>query len=335
MNLHKGLLSALWRLSDEVLYQTFLQCLPEPDIMQCSPELPPLLLTRICRRWREVAVDMPGLWCRLFMEIDGSNWQQSVFCYDSWLKRSQGLPLALELCGNADDATGLQSLLEPYNNQISSLVIYDDVTEASDLLLRNLPALRELTLMGGLTRFYQQPVAGSILRLPLTLRSLRLIEGACIDTFQHLCSFNPVWAHLTHVEIVLNDPHIFLHLLQLGLNLSSVMIHLIPRHNNVIPALEPITHTNLQFLYLVCDWHKGRSPLHGMFASLSLPILRVLVARDVGVRWPHEEFQAFLARSNCPLESLTLPAGRTLDEQRAEYIALLPSLKVLEEYRRP
>ncbi|KAG2089430.1 uncharacterized protein F5147DRAFT_587113 [Suillus discolor] len=99
MNLHKGLLSALWRFPTEVLSQIFNHCLPETTF-SLSPlsfrVKAPILLTRICQRWREVAVGTPDLWCRLYVEANGS-WEQAAFCYDLWLKRSRGRPLSLEL----------------------------------------------------------------------------------------------------------------------------------------------------------------------------------------------------------------------------------------------
>ncbi|OAX37663.1 hypothetical protein K503DRAFT_692975, partial [Rhizopogon vinicolor AM-OR11-026] len=62
MNLHRGYKSALWRLPVEILNQIFVHCLPETDHWRISPEEAPILLTKICRQWREVVVNMPSLW---------------------------------------------------------------------------------------------------------------------------------------------------------------------------------------------------------------------------------------------------------------------------------
>ncbi|KAG1747914.1 uncharacterized protein EDB91DRAFT_1021820, partial [Suillus paluster] len=91
------LLSALWRFPTEVLSQIFVHCLPETSHFSPAPKLAPVLLTRICRRWRDVAVAMPSLWHRLELKDDHRNWQQQAFCYDLWLKRSQEHPLSLTL----------------------------------------------------------------------------------------------------------------------------------------------------------------------------------------------------------------------------------------------
>ncbi|KAG0704596.1 hypothetical protein DFH29DRAFT_365876 [Suillus ampliporus] len=138
-----------------------------------------------------------------------------------------------------------------------------------------------------------------------------------------LSSFTPVWARLTHVKINVNQPYAFLHLLQLGPNLSSLSIY-IPYGSYQIQAFKPITHTKLQSLRIsLNDSPDMRHQLPDLFNALSLPNLRVL--EDWRIRtWPHEQFKAFLARSNCPLKSLIL--GMTTDEQRPEYVFLiLPS----------
>ncbi|KAG2364130.1 hypothetical protein BDR07DRAFT_1402437 [Suillus spraguei] len=59
MSFHKGLKS-VWRLPTGVLSQIFHQCLPEDKYSSSAPKLAPMLLTRICRPWTDVAADMPS-----------------------------------------------------------------------------------------------------------------------------------------------------------------------------------------------------------------------------------------------------------------------------------
>ncbi|KAG1747933.1 uncharacterized protein EDB91DRAFT_50911 [Suillus paluster] len=299
MNLHKGLVSALWRFPSELLSYIFVHCLPETEHLLPASKLAPMLLTRICRRWREVAARTSDLWCGVIVDVDDEDWQQAAFCYDSWLKRSQDRPLSLALRCFEDDATNLRTLLQPYMNRISSLqiVFVDPVTP--ELLLDDLPALQELTISTSY-HMWRPTIAQSISRLPFTLRSLKVVGPSAFD-FDRLSSFNPVWAHLTHVEI----------------------------------ALEPFAHTNLQSLRI-----SNASPLRmaslfpDLFNALTLPNLRVLEARYIRP-WPHEELKAFLVRSGCPLESLIFGTRvMTTNEQRAEYIILVPSLEVVVDYMR-
>ncbi|KAG1751862.1 hypothetical protein EDB19DRAFT_1824738 [Suillus lakei] len=97
MNLHKGLVSALWRFPTEVLSQIFHYCLPEYHRWcrgYSSDRDVPMQLAAICRRWRDVVVDMPSLWCRLHRRNPG-DWEQVASYYDSWLKRAREFPLSL------------------------------------------------------------------------------------------------------------------------------------------------------------------------------------------------------------------------------------------------
>ncbi|KAG1747731.1 uncharacterized protein EDB91DRAFT_42704 [Suillus paluster] len=57
IDLHEGFISALWRLPTEVLSQIFDHCPPEFSELSRPSKLEALmLLTRICRRWREIVV---------------------------------------------------------------------------------------------------------------------------------------------------------------------------------------------------------------------------------------------------------------------------------------
>ncbi|KAG0704597.1 hypothetical protein DFH29DRAFT_365883 [Suillus ampliporus] len=329
MNVHKGLVSALWRLPTEVLSQIFDHCLPVPEDSRLSSSSrleAPMLLTEVCRRWREVAVGIPGLWCRLTVESTHGDWYRNAFCYDSWLKRSQGRPLSLTLlCYVVDYSEDrLRRLLQPYSNQISSLSIHFSVnSNKPELLLTDLLALQELTV--SMPNLETRPaLAQSISRLS-TLRSLKITEPWFL--FDHLSAFNPVWAHLTNVAIAIFQSSGVLRLLRLCPNLSSLMIR---TQIDDIEAVEPFTHTKLQSLHISVPTH----PLSSLFNALSLPNLRALAVRYIQT-WPHEEFKALLVRSKCPLEYLNLGVLVMItDEQRAEYFTLIPSLKVVPDPNR-
>jgi hypothetical protein len=338
VTLHRGLLSALWLLPTKVLSQIFVHCLPQSDLISLENSLnsAPMLLTRICRRWRDVALDTPNLWCRLYMDIyypHYRQWEQQRFFFDLWLKRSQGRPVEVELSGvgiNSWVGSTLHDCLQPYSNQISSLLIRNEIEEPKPLL-EGLPALQELTLPS-INGNNEAKVAESISRLPSTLRSLRF-SARYGFSFQELCSFNPIWTQLTNVMIGVRCAFTFICFLKLCPNLSSATIH-IARGRNVARGhdvpLAPFTHVGLQSLSISCPAWATANPVADLFGALSLPNLRVFDACRLGT-WPHGDFRAFLAQSNCHLERLTLGGGMTTDEQRAEYIALIPSLEVLVE----
>ncbi|KAG1771504.1 hypothetical protein EDD22DRAFT_947940 [Suillus occidentalis] len=158
------------------------------------------------------------------------------------------------------------------------------------------------------------------------------VAGPSVFDFDHIVSCNPVWAHLTHVEIAICQPSLIHQLLQLGPNLTSLEIGL-GFYDEVPLTYEPFAHTNLQTLCIsnACPMQMGTPDL---FNALTLPNLRVLEARYVRP-WPHEELKTFLARSSCPLESLIFGNGvTTTDEQREEYITLIPFLDIVVNHRR-
>ncbi|KAG1874348.1 hypothetical protein F4604DRAFT_1764116 [Suillus subluteus] len=347
---HKGLTSALWRLPTEVLSQIFHQCLPEDQYLSPASNLAPVLLTRICRPWRDLAVDMPSLWCRLHVDIninrdgqedhdlddsDDSDWEEldeesdvevnnmrAAFCYDSWLKRSRGRPLSLVL-ERCHSTRLLRSLLRPYSSQISFLSIkFSRRAGRLELLLQDVPALRELVIIG-MGGSDIPTVTQSISRLPSTMRVLDVMTSSPFD-IQLVSSLSPVWAHLTQVNITLLFPDASLHLLRLCPNLSSLMVRIVFHEQW---TLEPFTHTNIQSLCMTyCD-----SGLIGLFDALSLPKLRVFEAYCAyNSVCPHEQLMNLFARSKCPLERLIFGGQMTVtDVLRAEYVALIPLLDVV------
>ncbi|KAG1825479.1 uncharacterized protein BJ212DRAFT_1573008 [Suillus subaureus] len=324
MNLHKRLVSALWRLPAEVLSQIFVHCLPIGYHLLPVSRAAPMLLTRICRRWREVAVDMPNLWHRLSV---GKDWQRAAFCYEAWLKRSRGHPLSLELQYHKNDWTELRSLLQPYINQVSSLSLdfYHDGFQP-EFTISDFLTLKELTISLYFSNS-EARIVQSISQPPCTLRSLT-VTGLFFN-MEYASTFNPTsgWARLTNIQIDLDEPSSFLQLLRLCPSLSSLTTTIV---FGAIETLEPFTHTQLQSLQIVFDDLNDDDDDTGHFNpfnTLSLPNLRALETRGI-YPWPHEEFNAFLTRSKCPLESLTFGFEMSItDEQRAEYVALIPSLK--------
>ncbi|KAG2109084.1 hypothetical protein BD769DRAFT_107518 [Suillus cothurnatus] len=250
MNLHEELVSDLSHLPTEILCQIFIQCLPQTDYMLPNSKSPPILLTRICRRWREITMDMPSLWCRLSMDIHfatGRNWRQAIFYYDSWLKRTRGRPLSLEIMCIENDNINLQIILQPYISQISSLKITFDKAVAPEILLNDLPALQELRVdisrdvvvkdHSTLSRILS-PISGL-----LTLRSLDL-ELLFPYNIKRLSRPNPTWP-LKNSNLGLCHPSIIIGLLQLFSDVFLLKIQRMLLEDGL--SFEPLAHSTTQF----------------------------------------------------------------------------------------
>lgn len=346
MAFHKGLGSALWRLPTEILSLIFHHCLPEDKYLSPMSNMAPMLLTRICRPWRDVAVNTPSLWCKLHMKIYGVDehftgrhweeqdveaddrvWQHITFCYDSWLKRSQGCPLSLVL-QRYPSTKLLGSLLQPYKHQISSLSIaFPGGAERPQLLLEGLSTLRELVIL--VMEDSDIPaIAQSISQLPSTMRILD-VTNLPFD-IHHISSLNPVLAHLTQVKITLYDSDALLQLLRLCPNLSSLRVCTKFLEDR---TLEPFTHANIRSFRMgpYSGLMMKPSLLAGVFDALSLPNLRIFEGYFLmSGEWPHKQLRDLFARSKCPLESLIFRGWTTtMDVPKAEYVALIPSLNIV------
>ncbi|KAG1725818.1 hypothetical protein EDD22DRAFT_961555 [Suillus occidentalis] len=344
INLHKNFVSTLWRLPTEVLSQIFHYCLPEIGEFQHlkppSASEAPMLLTSVCRRWREVAIATPTLWCELAIDCEDQWRKRRIFCYKSWLKRSRGCPLSLELFSDyAYDWPKILPFLRPHANQISSLCIYVPYQEEKfDILDILSPTLQELIIVTldptldepifEIDEFMTNSQVQSISQLS-ALHSLHVLDSAFYVKF--LSSFDPaLWARLTNITIGADEPNTVLHLFWLAPNLSSFhMLYMLDGDGIPSFKLKPFTHTKLQSLRITSGY--GRLSTRGLsklFDTLSLPNLRVFQVNGKP-SWPHEEFKAFLTRSKCPLETLFLGTKvGTRHKQRAEYVTLIPSLEI-------
>ncbi|KAG2098384.1 uncharacterized protein F5147DRAFT_839604 [Suillus discolor] len=330
-NLNKGLRSALERFPTKVLSKIFDYYLMDSNYLSRRSNPSPMQLARVCHRWRDVAERMANLWCKLSFDVgdDRTEWKRSIFYYDSWLKRSQDYPLSLQLRpGYAKGGTAkLRQLLQPCMSRVSSLdiVFWDDVEP--EHLLEDLPAgLQELTVCFG-DWFDASAIAQSLSQLPSTVRSLKIIDRIFGPDCLH--SLNPVWAHLTHVEIAIRPRNVF-HFLFLCPNLSSCeLIFSQPVSMDTRVQCMRFTHANLRSLCIICPGRFESNPLPILFRALILPKLRTLEIRYGFLSSPHEELLTFLRRSKCPLEILIFDAVVIPPpEQQGDFIAIIPTLKI-------
>ncbi|KAK7040892.1 hypothetical protein VNI00_009488 [Paramarasmius palmivorus] len=109
---HQALLSPFRHLPMDVVREIFVHCLPEPLPVRSTSEAP-LLLTLVCKSWRQLALTTPRLWCSLHLFIPKlfqlSELEAHVSLVDRrtegvgrWLERSGSLPLTLSLAMSVD-----------------------------------------------------------------------------------------------------------------------------------------------------------------------------------------------------------------------------------------
>ncbi|KAK7031021.1 hypothetical protein VNI00_013811 [Paramarasmius palmivorus] len=103
---HRALLAPARRLPRDIIVEIFLHCLPTDRLPARSVKEAPLLLTTICRQWRDVALDTPRLWRAIhfaFPRIIGYTlddtfrnmfraWKEGL---QRWLGRARSVPVTI------------------------------------------------------------------------------------------------------------------------------------------------------------------------------------------------------------------------------------------------
>ncbi|KAK7443465.1 hypothetical protein VKT23_015638 [Stygiomarasmius scandens] len=117
MDAHRALISPIRRLSSELISEIFIHCLSDDHNPVRSIKEAPLLLTRICRLWREIALADPRLWKSLHIHIPYHYNDEGVekilnqrsLGMSSWLSRSGSLPISLSFSATYNDYPGHRS----------------------------------------------------------------------------------------------------------------------------------------------------------------------------------------------------------------------------------
>ncbi|KAJ8095431.1 hypothetical protein PM082_023201 [Marasmius tenuissimus] len=107
---HCALLAPFHRLPADIWRLVFIKTLPEQSLGLCThtTKSSPLLLTTICRSWREVALSTPSLWTsfHIHLPIECSNIPSLDYVtrlykrkegLKAWLNRSGSLPITVSL----------------------------------------------------------------------------------------------------------------------------------------------------------------------------------------------------------------------------------------------
>jgi hypothetical protein len=92
--------AAMPPLPAELLSRIFVQCLPDEPYIRPDADRAPLLFTRVCRRWRELALQTTQLWCSLSAIKESGGmlypmYRTRLSGYAAWLSRSGNRPLSL------------------------------------------------------------------------------------------------------------------------------------------------------------------------------------------------------------------------------------------------
>ncbi|TFK37591.1 hypothetical protein BDQ12DRAFT_684939 [Crucibulum laeve] len=174
---HKALLSHARRLPDDILREIFVWCLPANHNPVISNLEAPLLLTEICRNWREISLSTPRMWSRIHIptpSVAPHNFWQSlaepsssssllVYKVKMWLGRSGICSLSISISASMFRTILLDSLMPLLQTLISFSSRWRDVA------------------------FYLPPAAWPLLT-QLTAEDVPRIENIAFDNFFGPCT---------------------------------------------------------------------------------------------------------------------------------------------------
>ncbi|KAJ7797324.1 hypothetical protein B0H14DRAFT_3157570 [Mycena olivaceomarginata] len=123
-------------LPPEMTSEIFIHCLPSKRYMDVvNTNEAPLLLTHVCRVWRQIAISTPALWATF--GIEDMWWLPRLAeIAQTWFKRAQKCPLSVRLHGQspADDTfSSFMKTLRRHSGKMRSLELQLDVEDFEDL----------------------------------------------------------------------------------------------------------------------------------------------------------------------------------------------------------
>ncbi|KAK7018475.1 F-box domain-containing protein [Favolaschia claudopus] len=299
-------------LPNEVIAEIFVHFMPEyPACPPLGGLQSPILLTHICRLWREIAHSTPKLWRAVSLS---SRNPFSLNPNNIWLGRAGCFPLAIrmnESDGCTVDASSLFAAILPYRIRCQYLelrlehyVPYLPRIEGDFPLLKHLDLELDSEELDDKIEFSRVPM----------LRSARL------DVFAARWIVLP-WSQLTTLELHTISLQSCVPILEKVTNLSECNLGLSIHNENYI-AKPPIMLPHLKSLKA-----NGDDLMNTFLDSFTLPLLSKL---DVCEKFlgPNQisSLATFISRSECKLQRLRISC---IKSDPATYSAAFPSIQEL------
>ncbi|KAJ6466405.1 hypothetical protein C8R45DRAFT_877152 [Mycena sanguinolenta] len=286
-------------LPPEITSRIFVECLPDRGASALVGSAP-LLLMRVCRRWKDIALSTPQLWSSLCIEScsgDKIMVRRGTFRgLETWFSRAGECPLSLDMRFNRQKVSDLEQLdLSSFYPRLCRLHASLPDADIKDIM-KNAPLLAEL-------HWWPQS-SGNVI-------DLHGFTSNTITTLR-IDSFDPLSA-VEFITIIQNFPA----LCDLTCNVKVK-----PDERRHTP---PLTFPGLSSLCLFGRWEYAALPIY-VLELLTLPHLGTLrcesfLEPDVVI--------PFLTRSNCVIRMLGCDF-RSGSENIAPILGILPSLETLK-----
>ncbi|KAJ7501158.1 hypothetical protein B0H11DRAFT_2189097 [Mycena galericulata] len=321
----------------EIIRHILIHCLPSDGRVQPRPHLAPLLLVQICQRWREIAVSTFQLWSSLdftfhgkrsrphgFAQWDGPEEHQYESAHnllETWFSRANGYPLSLTLrCSEnrADIPRALNTVISKYSARWRRLEISFPRAYRRRRIVGPFPLLSSLSLNGypllepgDLQGFTDTPQLRDVRLLGIFSLSNVPIGAAALTSLEIERSVS-----ITECTAIFQRFPTLVHL-KVSINRQFQTFVLEPIQ--IPPALESL---HLDYLPLL--------------DALTLPRLRRLgFTRAIYDHADITSLLAFISRSGCVINDLTLHVADIEDFALVEFFGTVPSIEVLHLNYRP
>ncbi|KAF5376440.1 hypothetical protein D9615_008671 [Tricholomella constricta] len=320
-------LSGTPALPTEILSKVFLHCTDiDGSLTPANTIHVPLLLTKVCRSWRTIAIGTRFLWSRLYLSITPNATYQTALV-STWLARSGACPLKIYIMWNDPPffmSHPVLDILVQHSHHWHSMYFFLPNTAYRSLspIQGNLPLLAELSL----GTHEPPPLTDAVIDAFSTAPNLRSLE--CVNLHPYTFSFP--WAHLSHIPIMTVTVDDALDILRRAPRLASgSFICSDANDRDLVPARPPLPLRHIHLLDLAVlapEWNTSVQA-RALFTCLTAPHLHSL--RICNVTWPFgASLLPFLARVDA-LESLYLRKTALAEGDVLAVLELLPALKHL------
>lgn len=363
-NAHEALISPLRRIPPEILQMIFVWCLPTNRNAVMHASEAPVLLGRVCSRWRQISLNTPEVWATLhivppnvnFSKLTSSaaRFQRKRDLIEMWLKRSGACPLDISFvwfAGDSEDEIKLcGSLLEALVPMCSRWRVLDFQAPLKmfkpfvGLTVQDVPLLEGMSLMDNRTPLDADTV-------DCWPNSLEFVESASkLRTFTLTFFSGGIrlpsipWYQLTILYLESNISFFFcdsaemLSTLAQCTSLQSCTLKFPLSHTASLPSYEKLdSPINLPQLHTLCL--DGDQHLHNTFhmsntlMNICAPKLRKLEILGRSGRpdgdtaaEPLSAIKTLLHRSKCPLERLNVESMTMLPDEFISCLRLIPTL---------
>ncbi|KAG9311575.1 hypothetical protein JVU11DRAFT_7783 [Chiua virens] len=337
---HQALTSPALRIPPEVLGEVFYHCLPKTPYITPRDVECPMVLTRVCRHWRAVALSTPHLWSSFSIPLQKTACEEYRNGCEAWLARAKSIPLTIRILNDI--------IFDADPTLISSLALWlrPIITRCDDLWWHgpSLPALFTPEIQPEIETTPALPLEQLrvtthrdilSIHLPGSAIRLRVASLQCLNyDLESLDGITLPWAHLTelHVHFALFSPTVFLQLLMGCTHLHTLIASCLSADDVQLGLLRglasgSLTHPTLRRLEVKVI----RAGLDELFNVLALPALEELDVcfcyreRD---EWPHPAFMGMIRRSGCTLAKLTVRSNKRAVPYFDEYVKAMPGLAV-------